>query len=60
MTDARLSAAKDGAWTYQGRPCKHGHKGIRYTSNGQCKDCVREANKAYAANIKKLLAESKE
>lgn len=30
------------AATYQGRPCKRGHKGVRYISNRQCVDCQAE------------------
>lgn len=35
---ARLAGAK----TYQGRPCPHGHSGIRYTRSKECKECHRE------------------
>ena len=27
--------------TYIGKPCKHGHEGIRYRSCGSCVDCVK-------------------
>lgn len=29
--------------TYQGKPCRRGHLGIRYRSCGACIDCAREA-----------------
>lgn len=25
---------------YQGKPCKHGHNGLRYTRNHSCVECV--------------------
>lgn len=28
--------------TYQGKPCKYGHSGVRYISNGNCIDCQKE------------------
>lgn len=29
------------AKNYTGRPCKHGHGGLRYKSSGACVECVR-------------------
>ena len=55
----RQDAAKRGEQKYQGAPCKNGHAGLRYVSTGQCIDCMQAANKAYTANIRKLLAEAK-
>lgn len=28
-----------GVTYYQGRPCKHGHSGLRYSSNRSCVQC---------------------
>jgi len=32
--------------TYQGKPCKHGHRGIRYVRGGECIDCQQRYNDA--------------
>lgn len=40
----RQIARNNGERTYQGMPCRHGHTGIRYTKNDQCRDCVMEKN----------------
>lgn len=37
------SAAKiSGERFYQGAPCRYGHKGVRYTSTGNCYHCLHE------------------
>lgn len=28
---------------YQGKPCKHGHSGLRYVGSGNCVECARAA-----------------
>lgn len=60
--DAKLSGSK----TYAGRPCKHGHDGLKYTGCGSCVECSRanstsEEKKQYDAlyltkNKEKILA----
>jgi hypothetical protein len=30
--------------TYQGKPCRHGHPGIRYVKGGECVDCSKRYN----------------
>ena len=35
----RLDAQIAGEKYYQGKPCRNGHDGMRYTSNGQCCQC---------------------
>jgi hypothetical protein len=40
---ARLEARRLGLKRYRdGRRCRRGHLGERYTSNGACVDCMRE------------------
>lgn len=51
--------------TYQGRPCKRGHVGIRYKSNSECLDCLklRMQNyypKWYAVNSDKVIKRTKQ
>ena len=55
----RLDAARKGETKYQGAVCKRGHDGWRYTKTGGCIECSLAANKVYAANVSKLLAEAK-
>ena len=38
---ARAAAIKAGARTYVGRPCAHGHSGLRYTVQSICVECQR-------------------
>ena len=45
---ARAVARFDESSTYQGRPCRHGHAGRRYTANGVCIEC----DKARAKGLK--------
>jgi hypothetical protein len=41
----RMQAAKDGKRTFSnGRPCRKGHLSERYTSSGNCVECLRVAN----------------
>lgn len=43
----RDQAIEMGLKTYiTGRPCKHGHNGVRYTLSGTCFECVRNSNSA--------------
>lgn len=39
----RAAAIAAGRNKYQGKPCKHGHNGIRYASSHSCVACVQEA-----------------
>lgn len=38
MMDGEMETAQ-GALTYRGRPCRHGHDGLRYVSTGVCVPC---------------------
>lgn len=38
-TVTRADAKKLGISTYIGKPCRHGHGGVRYTANGCCVSC---------------------
>ena len=38
---ARQLAVKAGLGTYMGRPCVHGHEGLRFTKTCQCVACIR-------------------
>jgi hypothetical protein len=50
-------AVARGAKTFLGAPCRHGHPGERYASNGLCVECQRAANAAYrVANREKVRA----
>lgn len=42
----RTAAKLAGARFYEGSPCKFGHKGIRYTSTGNCYFCRRDQSRA--------------
>ena len=35
--------------TFQGKPCRNGHSGVRYLSNKQCVECSRMAVKKWQA-----------
>lgn len=37
---AKNTAIQNGLVRFQGKPCKNGHSGIRYTKGGQCVDCI--------------------
>jgi len=37
-----------GQSTYQGKPCPHGHDGIRYACNGSCVQCNRQSYRDFA------------
>lgn len=37
---SRQNAIKNGSLTYQGKRCPRGHDGIRYTSSGNCIECL--------------------
>jgi hypothetical protein len=47
MEQARIDANAAGASTYEGRPCRHGHGGLRYVASGGCVICAREAGAKY-------------
>lgn len=42
-------AMQNGSKTYQGKPCKYGHSGLRYVSNKKCLDCDRARSKGRSA-----------
>ncbi len=44
---ARQDAIHNGYITYQGKPCRHGHDGIRYISTAKCIKCVSNYYKEY-------------
>lgn len=50
----REEAARAGRTTYPGRPCKHGHDGERYVSDGKCVHCGRERSRGRAAYFREL------
>lgn len=39
-------AAIMGQRTYQGKPCRHGHQGLRYTVNSSCVECTKARARA--------------
>lgn len=43
---ARWEALLSGQKRYQGKPCAHGHDGLRYTSHNNCVRCKYELSKA--------------
>lgn len=49
----RAVAQFDGSPTYQGKPCPHGHDGMRYASSSACVGCVAERANAKQAEQKK-------
>lgn len=57
MQIKRQMAKKFGMARYEtGKACIRGHKTERYTSTGQCVECVRELNsEAYAVKVRKSL-----
>jgi len=58
MTTPRLIAKANGLKRYQGRPCIHGHIGIRLVKNNECINCksiresIRSRNKRILLNKK--------
>lgn len=46
-SQAREKAVIDGEKFYQGEPCKHGHSGVRYTSNRNCLECAEIQRKSW-------------
>lgn len=44
-TSLRGAALIAGATTFMGAPCKRGHTGERYVTDGQCCDCKRARNR---------------
>jgi hypothetical protein len=51
--DTRRDAARAGEATYfTGQPCRHGHLSDRYTSTGNCTECLRSASVASYARVK--------
>lgn len=46
--------------TYQGKPCKNGHIGLRYSSTGGCVECVRARANAIPYGIRKAAARKTE
>jgi hypothetical protein len=56
MNPARLKAAAAGKHIYKGEPCKKEHGKDRYTINGRCVTCTKDASKAQTAKVRALLA----
>jgi hypothetical protein len=50
----RIKAAEAHRATYRSEPCKHGHDGTRYVSNGVCVECSKATSAARHALIRKL------
>ena len=46
LTIARQNAKAQGARTYQGNACQHGHDGLRYTATRHCVACAIKAASA--------------
>ena len=46
LTTARKAAMAEGARTYQGNACQHGHDGLRYTATRHCVACAIKAASA--------------
>lgn len=40
--EARIAAQDAGLLTYRGSPCRRGHDGERYSTNGGCVACANE------------------
>lgn len=47
----RLEARKQGDKTFQGRDCRKGHGGMRFTSNGACVECTAEGQRKRRGTI---------
>lgn len=47
----RRAALAAGESLYIGKPCKHGHVGIRWTHNGACKTCTGKAAKEHPRRL---------
>lgn len=56
----REQAARRGEVTYQGRPCRRGHAGVRYVRNGDCIDCARLTAHRQRERIRNLRPDSEE
>jgi hypothetical protein len=49
----RLAAAAAGLTRYNtGRPCRNGHVADRYTSTGNCSECLKDNNRQLAATLR--------
>ena len=55
-TKGRRKAASAGSRFYLAAPCPKGHDGIRYTRNGACVQCAKNAARAEHELVKRLLA----
>lgn len=53
---ARAAAKAAGLQAYQGRPCKYGHNGARYTSTAVCITCAGASPAARAGRAAGLAA----
>lgn len=51
---ARPSTAK----TYWGTPCRHGHPGLRYATNGSCVECLKIARRARTEEAREAAADA--
>jgi len=50
---ARALALELGVATYNGRPCKQGHPGLRYAKSQACVECMKLANGVYYSRKQK-------
>ena len=57
---SREDAARKGLRFYfTGRSCRKGHRSLRYTLNGQCKQCAREFHAKNYLRIKGIVEEAR-
>lgn len=43
----RAGKAAKATLYFTGKPCKHGHISVRFTSTGQCRECTRKASREH-------------
>jgi peptide methionine sulfoxide reductase MsrB len=60
MHPARLIAAAAKKHIFKGDPCKKGHGKDRYTINGRCVTCTKEASVNQNRRVRELLAQASE
>jgi hypothetical protein len=56
MTMKRMTVKKKGL-TYQGKPCKHGHSGVRYVVGNGCVECSKAYQLKHAEKHRKRVSE---
>lgn len=55
MEQERIEAIKARQRTYEGKPCLHGHGGLRYAVSARCVICAKEDAKRDAMKRKALI-----